>query len=357
MALALRGSGRVSPNPRVGCVIVKQGRIIGEGWHHAYGDAHAEVEALRCAVDNVAGSTMYITLEPCSHIGKTPACAPLIIEQGIARVVIAMEDPNPLVAGSGIQMLRDAGVQVDIGICADECRWLNRFFVKHITTGMPYVVGKVAQTLDGCIATSRGQSMWITCEESRRRVHIMRAELDAVLVGRITAQLDDPRLDVRAVQGRNPWRVVLDSKLSLGFNTKLYSDRLRHLTIVCCSEQAARTKKARNLKIAGVHVLPCPVLENGRLDTRTMLQRLSSEFNIASILVEGGSKVLSAFASAHLLDELHFFVAPILVGNGQHSFAALITSVLKDAQRMSIRAVAKSGDDVQIITVAEQQAV
>ena len=196
--LAMRGIGKVSPNPRVGCTIVKDGRIIGEGWHREFGGHHAEVDALNRCTEDPKGAIAYVNLEPCSHVGKTPPCAPLLIQKGISKVVIAMQDPNPLVAGKGITLLREAGIEVIENICKEEAFWLNRFFVKHILTGMPYIIGKIAQSLDGCIATSTGESKWITCEESRHEVHRMRGEIDAVMIGRGTAGLDAAREAVLA---------------------------------------------------------------------------------------------------------------------------------------------------------------
>jgi diaminohydroxyphosphoribosylaminopyrimidine deaminase/5-amino-6-(5-phosphoribosylamino)uracil reductase len=355
LILALKGSGSVSPNPRVGCVIVKNDTIIGEGWHERYGEGHAEVQAIQNATADVAGATVFINLEPCSHFGKTPPCTDLLIEKKVKRVVIGMVDPNPLVAGKGIEALHAAGIEVTTGILEEECRWVNRMFMYHITTGMPYVVGKIAQSLDGCIATKNGTSRWISGEESRRRVHMLRAELDAVLVGKNTAHKDDPELTVRDVRGIHPWRVVLDSKLSLPFHIKLFSDRLRHKTIVICTNNYAKNKKADNLRQAGVHVVGVAENSEHRPDMVAALKALSTNFGISSVMVEGGGILLSSFAHAGLLQEVHFFIAPLIIGGGIHPFSNLSVSDLQNAQKFTTKAVAKSGNDTHVIVVKNQE--
>lgn len=355
LLLALKGSGSVSPNPRVGCIIVKNDLIIGEGWHEKYGEAHAEVCAIEKATESVNGATLYVNLEPCDHYGKTPPCTSLLIEKGINRVVIGMLDPNPLVAGKGIEKLRNSGIDVAVGILEEESKWINRVFIHHISTGMPYVVGKIAQSLDGCIATKNGQSKWISGDESRRRVHILRAELDAVIIGKNTAQKDDPLLTVRDVQGKNPWRVVFDSKLSLPFYLQLFSDKLRHKTIVICNNHFAQTKKADNLRKAGVNIVGIEENDNGKPDLTLALQKLASDFTITSAMVEGGGIIFSSFANAGLLQEIHFFIAPILLGSGQHPFSGLAVNDLTKAKKFLTKAVAKSGNDTHIIVVRNNE--
>ena len=215
------------------------------------------MEAIKHAGDiSLEGATMVVNLEPCSHEGKTPPCAPLLIEKKFARVVVGMKDPNPMVAGRGIKMLKDAGIEVIVGVLEEECKWVNRAFIKHITTGMPYVTAKIAQSLDGKIASSTGDSKWITCEESRKRAHKLRSEVDAIVIGRKTAVQDNPKLTVRHVEGKNPARIVLDSELSLPFNLNIFNDPLRKHTFVCCKPEALTNTKANNLKLAGIKVLP-----------------------------------------------------------------------------------------------------
>ncbi len=354
LELALRGTGRVSPNPRVGCVIVKEGRIVAEGWHAAYGAPHAEIMALEQAGQEARGATLVVTLEPCVHEGKTPPCVPRILASGVARVVIGMLDPNPLVAGKGVEQLRQAGVEVRIGVLERECWWLNRYFAKHIVSGMPYVVGKVAQSLDGCIALPNGESRWITGEESRRRVHALRTELDAVLVGKNTVFRDNPHLTVRAVPGRQPWRVVLDTQLQLPMMSFVFADEYRERTILCTSPAALQTRKAETLRHSGVQLLEVPIDEEGHLHLPTVFRRLSEQFQIASVLVEGGAAVLSSCLRHRLLDELHVFIAPLVIGRGRHPFEGWAVESLEQAWRFSVQAVLHSGDDIHVILLREQ---
>ncbi|MDQ1266094.1 MAG: diaminohydroxyphosphoribosylaminopyrimidine deaminase, partial [Bacteroidota bacterium] len=265
--LALRGSGYVSPNPRVGAVIVKNGKIISEGWHRQFGESHAEVDAIEnSGMDNFEDCELFVNLEPCSYQGKTPPCADLIIDKKFSRVVIGTLDPNPLVSGKGIRKLEAADINVKIGVLENDCKWVNRYFFKHITTGLPYITAKAAQSLDGCIATSLGESKWISCDESRRRSHLLRSEIDAVLIGRTTASTDNPKLTVRNVSGRNQKRIILDSKLALPLDIDTLRDANRINTIICCKQDSAETRKAENLRLAGVHVLPIKADASGRID-------------------------------------------------------------------------------------------
>jgi diaminohydroxyphosphoribosylaminopyrimidine deaminase/5-amino-6-(5-phosphoribosylamino)uracil reductase len=353
LRLALRGTGRVSPNPRVGCVILKDGRIIAEGWHAEYGGPHAEVMALERATEDVRGATLVVTLEPCVHQGKTPPCTPRIIERGIARVVIGMLDPNPQVNGRGVEQLRAAGIQVELGVLEADCFWLNRFFAKHVRTGMPYVVGKLAQSLDGCIALPDGESRWISSEESRRRVHALRAELDAVLVGKGTVFRDNPRLD--GAQGpRTPALArsaghapaTADDELCLHRRVP----RPHHRVLLCPGSAPAQS---RNTPQAGVQLLELPTDSDGRLHLPSLLRELSQRFQIASVLVEGGAGVMSAFLQQQLLDELHLFCAPIVLGKGRHPFEQLQVPSIQDAPRWHLQAVLRSGEDLQCILLRE----
>ena len=218
--IAKKGTGSVSPNPLVGCVIIKDNKIIGAGYHQKFGEEHAEINAINSSAESVEGSTLYVNLEPCSHHGKTPPCVDRIIKEKIKRVVIGTLDVNPLVSGNGVKALKKAGVDVKVGVLENECIELNKFFFKYITSKLPYVTLKAAQTLDGMIADKNKNSEWISSKESRKYVHWLRARYDAVLIGSDTAKIDNPKLTVRMVEGRNPYRVVLDSKLSL--KTDLY---------------------------------------------------------------------------------------------------------------------------------------
>jgi diaminohydroxyphosphoribosylaminopyrimidine deaminase/5-amino-6-(5-phosphoribosylamino)uracil reductase len=348
LELALNGTGKVSPNPRVGCVIVKNGEIISEGWHKEYGGPHAEVEAIRNATQDVAGATLYVNLEPCSHVGKTPPCTDLIIEKKIKRVVAGMIDPNPEISGKGIQALQNAGIETTVGVLESECQWINRFFVKHITTGQPYVIVKAGQSLDGCIATVYGQSKWITSEESRKISHELRAEVDAVLVGGVTAEKDNPELTVRLANGRNPKRIILDSDLSVSLKAKVFSSDDRQNTFVFCRPTALSKPKATALKISGVNLNTAGAGGGDYLNLRAVLEQLVSS-NITSVLVEGGARVFSSFASEHLIDEIHLFIAPIAIGSGLHTFSSLSVPSLNIARKFDIRSVSMAGPDVHLV--------
>lgn len=348
--LALRGSGYVSPNPRVGCVILKDGRVIGEGWHEEFGGKHAEVNAIESAKESVEGATLVVNLEPCSHTGKQPPCVDTIIEHKIARVVVGMTDPNPMVMGSGIERLRLAGIEVEVGLLHEECQWVNRFFVKNIHDKTPYIIAKIGQSIDGCISTSRGESKWITGSESRKRVHALRAEIDAVLIGRMTALSDDPELTTRDVKGNNPKRIVLDTHLSLPLTIKLFTDVHRKNTYVCCNKRASMSRKADNLRVAGVNVLGVDESSDSTLSLQSVIATLTQpEIGITSLMIEGGSQILSSFLQQDLVDEFHLFTAPIIIGNGKHGFSNLFTPTLMDARNFAYKAVSKSGDDIHII--------
>lgn len=346
--LAKLGAGSVSPNPLVGCVIVgKNGEVIGEGAHLEFGGPHAEPNAVRDAEGkghSVQGATAFVTLEPHAHQGKTPPCTKLLIEKGIAKVVVAMEDPNPEVSGKGIRELRDNGVEVERGILETEARELNRFFIKHITTGFPYVTLKIASSLDGRSALANGESKWITSEASRRIVHQMRAEYDAVLIGAGTARADNPSLTPRLVEGRVPFRIVLDSKLELPLTLNLFSDDDCNRTIVVTNSKLVA--KAAKLKEIGVDILPID-LKDAKIDLSEMLKRLGQR-NIVSILVEAGPSLASSLVREHRIDEMMVFVAPKILGSdAQPSIGPLALEKLPHAPHLrliSITTVENSGD-------------
>lgn len=351
LRLASRGTGKVSPNPRVGCTIVKDGRIIGEGWHREFGGPHAEVDALSRCTEDPKSAIAYVNLEPCSHIGKTPPCAPLLIQKGISKVVIAMQDPNPLVAGKGIALLREAGIEVIENICKEEAFWMNRFFVKHILTGMPYIIGKIAQSLDGCIATAGGESKWITCEESRHEVHRMRGEIDAVMIGRGTAEADDPSLTVHSMPGRNPMRIILDSKCRLSPALQVFTDEFRGLTMYCHGEDQEHSVQVKQLREQGVQTIACMLGQNGQIDLPMLFAILSKEYGIASILIEGGGILMQEIIERQLMDEMHVFIAPMLIGQGTKAIGAYSAVNLEQAFKLRTKAIMKSGDDIHIIAV------
>jgi len=350
--LARKGTGFVSPNPRVGAVILKDGKIISEGFHKRFGGPHAEVEAIKNAKEiNLEGATIVVNLEPCSHFGKTPPCCDLIIEKKFAKVVIGMKDPNTLVAGKGIKKLKNAGIEVVTGVLENEAKWLNRSFIKYITTGMSYVVLKVAQSLDGKIALSNGESKWITSEASRMEGHKLRAEFDAILVGRNTIEKDNPLLTVRNVSGRNPYRIVLDTNLSLPIKRNVFKDEHRNKTIVCCSEKSAQSQIAKKLIKSGIKTLPVKTDKTRRIDLKDCLKKISEQIQIASILVEGGAEIHSSFIRQNLVDELHIFIAPKILGKGISAFDGFELKKLKDARRFEIKEIKRVGEDLRVVLI------
>ena len=311
LRIARYAEGRTSPNPLVGAVIVRDGRIIAEGWHRKAGTPHAEIHALRMAGDLARGATLYVTLEPCSHYGRTGPCAKAVAEAGIARVVVAMQDPNPKVAGRGMEMLRAAGVEVRCGVLAAEAARLNEVFLHWITTGLPFVALKTAMTLDGKIATHTGDSQWITGEASRLRVHELRDRYDAILVGIGTVLHDDPSLTTRLPdrQGKNPLRIVLDSMARTPRAAKFLTDGAAP-TLIAVTARAPQERVAA-LRQAGAEVLVCG--EGPRVDAQALLKALG-EREISSVFVEGGGRVNASLLAAGLVDKVYAFVAPKLVG-------------------------------------------
>jgi len=316
LALAQRGTGRVSPNPRVGCVIVDQDRVLAEGWHDVYGGPHAERDALsKLNEPPTPSTTMYVTLEPCDHHGKRPPCTEAILASGIRKVVVGMQDPFPLVNGKGLARLRDHGIEVTVGVLEDECRWLNRWFIKHGTTGLPYVVLKLAQTVDGALAPVPSRRQQLTGPQTQRIVHALRAEVDAVMVGLRTVQTDDPMLTVRDVDGRDPIRIVVDPLADVAVKSRIVQSASQIRTIVVCSSRA-EPQRLQQLTALGVELLP--VSESGhQLDLTQALHDLGAT-GIASILCEGGAMLATHLLQSDLVDELRLHTAPTLIGPGLH---------------------------------------
>lgn len=316
LRLAQRGRGNTSPNPLVGAVVVLGDSIVGKGYHAFVGGPHAEVNALRNAGDDASGATLYVTLEPCNHIGRTPPCTSAIVKSGISRVVVGMADPNPLVTGGGAEYLRKRGIKVDLGVLERECRLLNQAFIKHATTGLPFVTLKAAMTLDGRIATRSGESRWISNELSRRFVHHLRCSLDGVLVGIETALADDPQLTARIQTGikcRQPVRIILDSELRLPLDSRLARTARTTPVWIACAEGAPSMKKESQLRRAGVVILRLPST-NRQIDLPSLLNELGKR-QVTSILVEGGSHVLGGFVERRLADDFYFFYAPKILGD------------------------------------------
>jgi len=310
--LARKAKGRTSPNPMVGAILVKNGKIIGKGYHRKAGLAHAEVEAIRDAGANAAGATLYVTLEPCSTFGKTPPCTDLIRISGIIKVRIAAKDPNPVNANKGIRFLRKSGIEVEVGILEKEAKAVNIVFEKFMRTGLPFVTAKVAQSLDGKIATATGESKWITGLDSRRFVHKLRAEVDAVLVGINTVLKDDPLLTNRLYNRsrKQPIRIVLDSKLKIPQESRLFSRNSQD--VILATTNSAPLKKRKFFKESGVKILVTRD-NKGKVDLKDLMKKLA-RMNITHILVEGGSEVLGSFFRANLVDRALFFISPKVIG-------------------------------------------
>jgi len=314
MGLALEhgARGNPSPNPHVGAVVVKDGKCVGAGHHERAGEDHAEVVALRAAGGSAPGATLYVTLEPCNHLGRTPPCTEPIIQSKIARVVIGCNDPNPDVVGGGIDRLRAAGVRVDVGCREVEALRLIRPWAKFVTTGVPYVVLKLALSLDGRIATRTGASKWVTGPEARARVHLLRAQNDAVMIGIGTALADDPRLTVRDAPGNSPLRVVLDTKLRLPLGARLVQTAREVPTWVVCTTDAP-SSAADALVERGVEVMRAPPSAEGRIDPLAALRMLASR-GIVTTMIEGGAELAGSVLAGAVVDELHCFIAPLLLG-------------------------------------------
>ena len=340
LQLAERGRGRTSPNPLTGCVVVKDGRVIGEGFHERHGARHAEAAALDACSESPRGAHLYCNLEPCaaSYPGKlTPPCAARIIRAGIGRVTVATLDPNPRVCGAGVRLLREAGIPVAVGAEAETALRLNVPFFAAVHYRRPYVHLKIAQSLDGRIATRGGDSQWITDAAARRVVHRMRAEHDAILVGRETALRDDPRLTVRYLEAgarpaATPRRVVLDSRLALPATARLASDEHAARTIVLTTAQADPARR-RELIDRGVQVDDVAAGAGGRADIDAALQALHDR-GIRSLLVEGGGAVYTSFLRAGRFDRLTVFVAPLLIGDGVAAVGDLGNERIADAPRL-----------------------
>ncbi|MFC6463560.1 bifunctional diaminohydroxyphosphoribosylaminopyrimidine deaminase/5-amino-6-(5-phosphoribosylamino)uracil reductase RibD [Marinilactibacillus sp. GCM10026970] len=319
LKLAEKGRGKTSPNPLVGAVIVKEGSVIGQGYHEQYGRPHAEVNAIKTATEPVEGATIYVTLEPCVHFGKTPPCTDLIIESKIKKVIVAAMDPNPLMAGKGIQLLREAGIEVREGILRKESEKLNEVFNKFITTQKPFVIMKYAMTLDGKIATESGKSKWISSEKSRNHAHKTRGQVAAILIGIGTVLKDDPLLTSRIEGLSNPIRVVLDRNLNIPESSKLLQTLNLAPTIIVTSESAC-VEKIDRLKQKGVQVLLMQ-LDDGTFDFKKLMTLLGED-GIDSLLIEGGASIHAAAFEAGVVDKVAVYIAPKIFG-GQNALSPI----------------------------------
>ena len=346
LEIAKRGIGKVSPNPLVGCVITKNDKIIGAGFHTKYGDDHAEISAINSSRENLEGSTFYVNLEPCSHYGQTPPCVDRIIQEKIKRVVIGTLDVNPLVSGKGVKKLKDAGIEVKVGVLEKECEELNKFFFKFINKKLPYVTLKAAITLDGKIADINSHPEWISSPESRRYVHSLRNKYDAVLIGANTAMIDDPQLTVRHVEGRNPWRIILDSKLELPTDLKIFQKNNDKRTILVISDTGSKKKrKIAKLEKLGVKILIIKKGHNQEIHLKSLLSKLV-KLNITSVLVEGGSKIFTSFIKQKLVDDMIVFISPKLLGDGIPVVGSLGIESIKKTFNLKLKGFETMGSDI-----------
>ena len=314
--LAKQGSGWTAPNPLVGAVVVKNGRVIGEGYHRKYGELHAERNALAACTEDPAGATLYVTLEPCCHYGKTPPCTEIIIEKKIAKVVIGSRDPNPKVAGKGARILREHGIEVVEDYMREACDALNPVFFHYITTKTPYVVLKFAMTLDGKIATRTGASKWITGEAARNHVHQLRGRYAGILAGIGTVLADDPMLNCRIDGAHQPLRIILDSHLRIPMGSRLVRSAKEYPLLIVCNESTREREEGasriQKLEEAGATVWTLPE-KNGHPDLNVLMQRLGEE-KIDSVLIEGGGTVNEAALKAHIVHHVYAYIAPKIFG-------------------------------------------
>lgn len=353
LRLARKGVGRTSPNPAVGAVLVRGGKVVGRGYHRAAGMPHAEVEAILDARAAAKGADLYVTLEPCCHAGRTGPCTETILSSGVRRVAAAMLDPNPLVAGKGLSALRKAGLTVADGLLGEEARALNLPYLKWIVSGKPYVTLKLAVTLDGQIAAAGGDSRWVSCEKSRAVVHRMRSAADAVLVGGETFRRDDPRLTSRVPGGRNPVRVILTSSLS-GVSFSRTFQRGNGKVVFACPRGVPERDVRRAVSL-GAKVIRLPS-RAGRIPATVFLRALGKE-GIASLLVEGGGKTAGWLAAAGAVDRYVFFVAPLLLGEGVRAIAGYRARNVAGGRRLEITGVRRVGADLMVTAEPPQRGI
>lgn len=346
LSLARRGKAWVSPNPMVGAVIVKKGRIIGEGYHQKFGGNHAEINAINDVSEPIKGATIYINLEPCTHYGKTPPCIERLITAKPARVVIGTPDANPVVAGKGIEALKRHGIKTTVGVLEESCKELNEKFFKFMRTGIPFVTLKFAQSIDGRIATASGHSRWISSEQSLKFAHALRSHHDAVLVGLGTLSKDDPELTVRLVRGRNPLRIVVDSHLRMSLEARILKDQDKAKTMVVTTNNADRKKRAL-LTDLGIEVVTVDTDEHRRVDLMRLLMELGKR-NISSVLVEGGAAIITSILAEQLPDGVVIIIAPKIVGKGLDAIGDLGIKSIGESLILSYRKIRRLGDDLII---------
>lgn len=348
LSMAEATTGQTSPNPMVGAVLVKDHQVVGLGAHVKAGDAHAEVHAIQMAGEKSRGATLYVTLEPCSHYGKTPPCAELIIQSGIKKVFVATVDPNPQVCGNGIQRMKQAGIEVEVGLLQEEAKKLNKVFFHYASSGLPYVTVKTAISLDGKIATVTGESKWITSKEAREDVHRFRHMHDAILVGVNTIIKDDPMLTTRLINGgENPIRIILDTTLRIPLNSNVVTDKSAETYII--SGNSVDPCKEEALIRQGVEIIK---MEKSFIEMKEMLKVLG-ERGITSIFVEGGAKVQGSFLKENAFQEVITYIAPKLIGgdNAPATFGGAGIEKIKDVPLLRFSQIDKIGNDIRIIAV------
>jgi diaminohydroxyphosphoribosylaminopyrimidine deaminase/5-amino-6-(5-phosphoribosylamino)uracil reductase len=350
LRLAERGRGWTSPNPVVGAVVVRGGMIVGRGYHERVGGPHAEVNALNEAGDQAVGATLYVTLEPCTHIGRTPPCVDLILERRVARVICGMVDPDSRVRGKGVGRLREAGVYVTVGVLEGEAQRLNEAYLKYATSRLPFVTLKLAQSLDGRIALASGKSKWITNEESRRRVHAMRAAVDAVMVGIGTVLVDDPHLDVRMISGRSPVKVVVDSSLRLPTTANVFQGQ----RLIVATREDVSSDRVNALLNLGVEVWRLPADPEGHVDLRALVVE-AGRHELTSVLLEGGGRLAASALRAGIVDKVAIFIAPkLLGGDGVPSVGVLGLERLGEVMCFHRLAVECLGEDLLYIAYVQE---
>lgn len=346
LELARMGIGRVNPNPLVGAIIVKNNKVIGEGYHECYGEAHAERNAVKNATEDVEGSTIYVTLEPCAHYGKTPPCVELLIEKKFKKVVIGMLDPNELVAGKSIEKLKRHGIEVIVGVKEEECKKMNEIFIKYITTKMPFVILKSGMSLDGKIATYSGESKWITSKESREDSQNIRNRVSSIMVGVNTVIADDPELTCRINSEKKLTRIIVDTNLRIPLDSKVVKNEDKN-TIVATSINSDENKKQllRDLGVKVIEVLS----KNNKVDLKELLKKLGQE-DIDSILIEGGGTLNFSALKENIVDKVIFYIAPKILGGekGKSSIAGQGFSKLNDAVKLINTSYRNIGEDLVI---------
>jgi diaminohydroxyphosphoribosylaminopyrimidine deaminase/5-amino-6-(5-phosphoribosylamino)uracil reductase len=345
LGFARRGAGKTSPNPAVGAVLVRKGKVVGAGHHRAAGMPHAEIVALRDAGASARGADLYVTLEPCAHTGRTGPCTGAIIAAGVKRVAVAMQDPNPLVAGKGFRVLRRAGIPVVRGLMEEDARSLNRPYCRWIVSGRPFVTLKLAVSVDGQIASATGDSRWISGEAARKMVHRMRSEADAVLVGGKTFRRDAPLLTSRIRGGRNPKRVILTSRIAGVARNERFLEAEGE--VIVAAPRNVPQKEVERFRSLGIRVLLFPA-RKGRIEAGAFLDSLGRE-GITSLLAEGGGITAGWLVEAGAVDRYVFFLSPLLLGEGVRSIAGFTARRVKEGRRLIIKRIARAGGDLMVV--------